>query len=79
MTRIKILYGEVTTWHKDFIGKEFIAELKIHSTFKYGYYVLVNCEHNRKHFYGTEDEELSLLFLRDGFTGVRVENVEVFE
>jgi hypothetical protein len=65
--KIVIKDASEDNWYKDHIGVEFDVIARIHPTFKYREYILENTENNRKHF----KDELSLLFLRDGFTGVR--------
>lgn len=78
--KIKIVQSEETHWYHNAIGKVFEVLLTTHPTFGYKTFILKDTEENRRYFELIKDKderELSLLFLKDGFTGVKFENAEI--
>lgn len=75
--RVQITNSEDDTWYSNAINKSFDVTLSKHPTFGHLRYILENTERNQLFFKKSKDSELALLFLRDGYTGIKYEDAIV--
>lgn len=71
---VKIIKSKDHYWYKDAIGKVFDANLRVHPTFGYEEYILINTDRNKRYF---DEDKLSLLVLKSGHYGIEFDHGEV--
>ncbi|MCK2000332.1 hypothetical protein MZM54_02875 [[Brevibacterium] frigoritolerans] len=73
--KVRILKSGKGTWYENAINETFDVTVHHHPTFGYLEYILENTQHNQRYFKRSkEDSALALLFLRDGFTGIKYDD-----